>query len=83
MALEDDKWLIETCEESGSAFALELGPGGRLHHERSDYQTIEVYDTAWFGRALVIDGFLMLTERDNLSRDHTRRCSPTPIRNGY
>ncbi len=65
MALEDDKWLIETCEESGSAFALELGPGGRLHHERSDHQTIEVYDTVWFGRALVIDGFLMLSERDN------------------
>lgn len=65
MALEDDKWLIETCEESGSAFALELGPNGRLHHERSDYQTIEVYDTVWFGRALVIDGYLMISERDN------------------
>ena len=65
MALEDDKWFIEVCSESGSAFALELGPGGRLHRERSDYQTIEVYDTTWFGRAMVIDGFLMLAERDN------------------
>ncbi len=65
MALEDDKWLIETCNESGSAFALELGPEGRLHHERSDYQTIEVYDTVWFGRTMAIDGFLMLAERDN------------------
>ena len=65
MALEDDRWFIEVCRESGSAFALKLGAGGRLHHEVSDYQTIEVYDTTWFGRALVIDGFLMLSERDN------------------
>jgi spermidine synthase len=65
MALDDDGWLIEVCSEAGSAFALELGPGGRLHRERSDYQTIEVFDTTWFGRAMVIDGFLMLAERDN------------------
>lgn len=65
MGLEDDKWLIESCSESGSAFALELGPKGRLHHERSDYQTIEVFDTVWFGRAMAIDGYLMLSERDN------------------
>ena len=65
MALADDGWFTEVCRESGSAFALELGPGGRLHHERSHYQSIEVYDTTWFGRALVIDGFLMLSERDN------------------
>jgi len=65
MALEDDKWFTEVCTESGSAFSLELGPDGRLHHEQTDYQTIEVYDTVWFGRAMVIDGFLMLSERDN------------------
>jgi len=65
MGLDDANWFIEVCSESGSAFALELGPGGRLHRERSDYQTIEVYDTTWFGRAMVIDGFLMLAERDN------------------
>ncbi len=65
MALGDDNWFIEVCRESGSAFALQLGPDGCLHREVSDYQTIEVYDTTWFGRALVIDGFLMLAERDN------------------
>ena len=65
MALDDDKWFIEVCSESGSAFALELGPEGRLHREESPYQVIEVYDTVWFGRVLVIDGFLMLSERDN------------------
>ena len=65
MALDDEKWFIEVCSESGSAFALELGPGGCLHREASDYQRIEVYDTTWFGRAMVIDGFLMLSARDN------------------
>jgi spermidine synthase len=65
MALEDDKWFTEPCAESGSAFSLELGPGGHLHHERSAFQTIDVYDTTWFGRVMVIDGFLMLSDRDN------------------
>ncbi len=65
MTLDRDKWFTEACRESGSAFSLELGPQGRLHHEVSDFQTIEVYDTVWFGRTLVIDGFLMLSERDN------------------
>lgn len=65
MTLDDDKWFTEVCQESGSAFSLELGPRGRLHHEVSEFQTIEVYDTVWFGRILVVDGFLMLSERDN------------------
>ena len=65
MGLSDDKWFTEVCRESGSAFSLELGAGGRLHRETSAYQTIEVYDTTWFGRALVIDGYLMLSARDN------------------
>jgi len=65
MALDDDNWFIEVCSEAGSAFALELAAGGRLHREHTAYQTIEVYDTTWFGRAMVIDGFLMLAERDN------------------
>lgn len=65
MALDGNKWFTEICAESGSAFSLELGSEGHLHHEESEYQTIDVYDTTWFGRVLVIDGFLMLSERDN------------------
>jgi len=65
MALDEDQWFTELCPEAGSAFSLQLGPGGHLHHERSDYQTIDVYDTTWFGRVMVIDGFVMLSERDN------------------
>ena len=65
MTLRDDQWFIEVCAESGSAFALELAPEGRLHREQSQFQTIEVYATTHFGRVMVIDGFLMLTQRDN------------------
>jgi len=65
MTFDDKNWFLEVCNESGSVFGLELAGDGRLHYEVSHYQTIEVYETAWFGRALVIDGFLMLAERDN------------------
>lgn len=65
MALDSSKWFTEICAESGSAFSLELGPEGHMHHEKSEYQTIDVYGTTWFGRVLVIDGFLMLSERDH------------------
>lgn len=65
MKLDNEHWFTETCPEAGSAFSLELGPGGHLHHEQSEFQTIDVYDTTWFGRVMVIDGFVMLSERDN------------------
>jgi spermidine synthase len=31
---------------------------------KSDFQKIDVFDTPEFGRVLVIDGYLMLTEKD-------------------
>lgn len=36
----------------------------RVHKERSKYQDIEVIDTFEFGRVLLLDGKVMLTERD-------------------
>lgn len=36
-----------------------------LHEERSAYQHILVLDTAFFGRTLVLDGIIQLTELDN------------------
>jgi spermidine synthase len=35
-----------------------------VHSERSPYQAIEVFDSASHGRVLVLDGCVMLTERD-------------------
>ncbi len=38
--------------------------GEHLHSERSPYQQVDVYETASFGRVLVLDGLLQTTERD-------------------
>ncbi len=61
----DDRWFTEVCDECGTAFSLKLTEKGKLHEEQSPYQKIEVYDTQRFGKLMVIDGFIMLSERDN------------------
>lgn len=59
----DSGWFTEVADEVGTAFSLRAGK--KLHAEKSKYQTIEVYDTETFGRLMVIDGYIMLSERDN------------------
>ncbi len=61
--LKDSTWFTEVCPEAGSAFSLRLK--GKLHEEKTPYQKIEIFDTTDFGRLMVIDGFIMLSERDN------------------
>lgn len=36
----------------------------QLYHAKSRFQQIDVFDTQEFGRVLVLDGFIMLTEKD-------------------
>jgi len=62
MAL-DKTWFSEPCAEFGSAFSLKIKE--KLHDETSEYQRIEVYDTVYFGKLMVIDGYVMLTDKDN------------------
>lgn len=62
MAL-DDKWFTEICEEHGSAFSLRIKQ--KLHEEQTPFQKIEIYETETFGMFMVIDGFTMVTDRDN------------------
>ena len=57
----DGDWLIE---EDNAATRLGLRIVSKLHEEQSPYQKIEVYDSAFCGRLLVIDDIIMLTERD-------------------
>ncbi len=59
----DEKWFTEICEEGGSAFSLKIK--AKLHEERTPYQTIAIYETETFGNLMVIDGFIMLSSRDN------------------
>jgi spermidine synthase len=62
MAL-DESWFSEACDSCGSAFSLKVVK--KLHEEVSDFQKIEIYETATFGNFMVIDGFTMVTDRDN------------------
>ncbi|WP_295885085.1 polyamine aminopropyltransferase [uncultured Thiohalocapsa sp.] len=61
--LDDKHWFTEVQDGAGSAFSLRIRR--KLHEERSDYQTIEVYETEQFGNLMVIDGFTMLSSREN------------------
>ena len=65
MHIDQDSWFTEPCEEGGSAFSLRLGPGRLLHEEQTPYQRIAIYDTEYYGNLMVIDGFIMLSARDN------------------
>ena len=59
----DKNWFTEASDEDGCAFSLKYSQ--KLHEEQSAFQTIEVYETTHFGKLMVIDGFIMLTQRDN------------------
>jgi spermidine synthase len=52
-------WYDERFQNSSSIGYRILS---RLHHSRSPFQAIEIYETADFGRMLVLDGCIMLTE---------------------
>lgn len=62
MAL-DTTWFTETCEDCGSAFSLKIK--AKLHEETSPFQKIEIYDTSHYGKLMIIDGFTMVSTRDN------------------
>jgi spermidine synthase len=61
--LETDQWFTEICKEGGSAFSIRVRE--KLHDEQTDFQRIEIYATEHFGNLMVIDGYVMLTARDN------------------
>jgi spermidine synthase len=54
-------WFVEKhTPHAGLTLAIEA----RLHEEQSAFQKIEVLQTAGFGRMLLLDGAVMLTDRD-------------------
>lgn len=59
----NDYWFTEECKEAGAAFSMKFEE--KVHEERTPYQHIEIYETECFGTLMVIDGFVMLTDRDN------------------
>lgn len=44
--------------------AIELVENSLLYYKQSKYQTIEVHQTKFYGKMLVLDGVIQLTERD-------------------
>lgn len=63
MTLNKREWFTEICDECGSAISFKIK--GKLHEEQSAYQRIEVFETEQWGRLMAIDGFIMLSDRDN------------------
>jgi spermidine synthase len=61
--LDDSEWFTEVVDIAGSAFSLRIRR--KLHEEQTPYQTITVYETTHFGNLMVIDGFTMLSAREN------------------
>ncbi len=59
----DDNWITEICEEGGSAFSLQ--GAHKVFDEQSAFQKVEVYDTKAYGKLMMIDGFTMLSTREN------------------
>ncbi|MFN4262566.1 MAG: polyamine aminopropyltransferase [Thioalkalivibrionaceae bacterium] len=57
----DQNWFSEPHQDS--AFSLRIN--AKLHEEQTPFQKIEIYDTVGFGKLMVIDGCVMLTDRDN------------------
>ncbi|SEH05774.1 polyamine aminopropyltransferase [Candidatus Venteria ishoeyi] len=56
-------WFTEASTETGIGFSLHTKE--KLHSEQTPYQTIDIYATETFGNLMVIDGFVMLSTRDN------------------
>ena len=54
-------WWRERSDDQGIALSLELTP---LAREQSDFQTIEIFEHATFGRLLVLDGYIQASQAD-------------------
>ena len=58
----DGGWFTEVAAEEGVALSLQ---GRRLQVEQTPYQMVEIYETESFGTMMVIDGCVMVTDRDS------------------
>lgn len=59
----DETFFTEVEEESGTALSYKIT--ALLHEEQTPYQHIAIYNTTHCGHLMVIDGFVMLTQKDN------------------
>jgi spermidine synthase len=59
----NDNWLVEQLHPY---YRKALHYSEKLVDEQSEFQHIEVYQSEFFGKVLVLDGIIQLTERDNM-----------------
>lgn len=60
----EEFWYTETGYFTVPSYKLTFKVKEFLHKEQTPYQLIEVIDTYAFGKMLLLDGFVMLTEAD-------------------
>ncbi|HEX6929426.1 MAG TPA: polyamine aminopropyltransferase [Gammaproteobacteria bacterium] len=63
MPFTNKGWFTEAADEAGSAFSLAIR--SKLFEEQTPYQKIEVWETTHWGNLMAIDGYVMLSTRDN------------------
>jgi len=63
MTPPEQPWFGERCKEAGTEMSWAID--AHLEHVRTNYQTIDIYRTRHWGNLMAIDGFVMLTSRDN------------------
>lgn len=56
-------WFEEAFGNEGTKFGLAIKK--KCHEEQTPYQKLEIYETETFGNLMVLDGCVMLTQRDN------------------
>jgi spermidine synthase len=56
-------WFTEIYPKQGSAFSIKVT--SKLEEVQSPFQKIEMFDTEWFGKLMIIDGCTMVSDRDN------------------
>ncbi|SCU93982.1 LADA_0G05886g1_1 [Lachancea dasiensis] len=62
-----DGWFRELSEKSFPGQGLALKVKKVLHHSKSEFQDILVFESATYGNVLVLDGIVQATERDEFA----------------
>ncbi|SCV04614.1 LAMI_0H17546g1_1 [Lachancea mirantina] len=63
----NDGWFIEMSDQSFAGQARALKVKSFLHHGRSKFQEVLVFESESYGNVLVLDGIIQATERDEFA----------------
>lgn len=61
--LNSRHWFTEIDDQNASAISFKIKE--LLHSEQTSIQHLEIFSTECFGNLMVLDGYIMLTSRDN------------------